>query len=895
MLHVFGDRKARITLLIEVREYATTMFRRRVWTILTLAWIALTAPAFGQFYAPDTEFHDLAQRCFVVEASRVLAWRDNDAGATKYAQVTFDVQTRPNQDTAWKIQWLDSRSNILRQTTVTYPDSLLRDGPSFYRSVFKQLWSLQWRAVEKSSGTNAAAEFWHGVNEAGYSRLETLQVAWKLKQSSPKLEHGPAHLAGLLQGTALPAIGGALSIDALLLARSAAWLCLAEMSLNDASPMDSCWAPTLFLAGRDNAAVALWKNHPKDAPLAQSSGPVSHGWNFLLQRPRAKAGFVYAAAKEHRRFAMPMMVFHCGTADLGTTLGTAMYAIFASDKEIVSRLYDYSPHLSLGSGVSGGRVTEGMWPTLARQAWLDALHAQPLSGLDYSGHAKLIDKSRSDLKTALRAGESPNSDASVIGLSAMSPILSEAYTEGLGPLIPTAVVTARDLLQYGWESTCVNLETRHRFVSRTWGVRDLAASIATNSSMHVKGSSTFFLFPASREPGEMVARLRRMQFADTSSHALRSFPFPIWSADPAQNPQFYWRRCWLRPWLIGQQVSGLLVQHQDQVVPFLSRFHTEGGAAGDATALHVLVNNTGNAASKIPGRQKLQEELARSLIEPSILQLNTTWEQKYEKLPFFERGQELEKVFWDAPDIGIHGWIFHNYLMAHADTSAKRFYGQVAGVVGNSINFANGIGQMRYALAALDGDRAAMKQALADSNSGSLGNMRMLVWEAVITDNAAALRRQLDEAIERYPSSAAQMRRLKGFLPLLPALADPKHADRKQALDYFVNDSQWTFLQWILIRKHGLPVKEAVQFLGGTETDGVRQVMISFLNKDKIRFEEQYEKISRTDGYTMARLVLLLRLRKDLLELQEPSGQLDLKLAKAQTVEQAMLEALEKE
>lgn len=871
------------------------MLRRRVWTILTLAWIALTVPAVGQFYAPDTEYHDLAQRCFVVEAARVLAWRDNGAGATNYAQVTFDVQTQPNMDTAWKIQWLDSRSNVLRQATVTYPDSLLRDGPIFYRTVFKQLWSLQWRAVEKSSGTNSAAEFWRGVNEAGYSRLETLQATWKFQQSSPKQEHVPAHLAGLLQGAALPAIGGALSIDALLLARSAAWLCLAEMGLTDASPLDACWAPTLFLTGRDNAAVALWKNHPKDAPLAESSGPVSHGWSFLLQRPRAKAGFVYAAAKEHRRFAMPMMAYHCGTTDLASTLGTAMYAIFASDKETVSRLYDYSPHLSLGSGVSGGRVTEGMWPTLARQAWLDALHAQPLSALDYSGHAKLVDKSRTDLKVALREGVSPNIDASVIGLSGMSAILSDAYTEGLGPLIPTAVVTARDLLQYGWESTCVNLETRHRFVSRTWGVRDLAASIATNSSIHVKGSSTFFFFPASREPGEMVARLRRMQFADTSSHALRSFPFPIWSADPAQNPHFYWRRCWLRPWLIGQQVSGLLVQHQDQVIPFLSRFHMEGGAVGDATALHVLVNNTEKVALKIPGKQKLQEELARSLIEPSILQLNTTWEQKYEKMPFFEKGQELEKVFWDAPDIGIHGWIFHNYLMAYADTSAKRFYGQVAGVVGNPITFANGIGQMRYAMAALDEDQAAMKKALQDSDSGSLGNMMMMVWEAVIADNTVVLRRQLDEAIERYPSSAAQMRRLKGFLPLLPALADPKHADRKQALDYFANDSEWTFLQWILIRKNHLPVKDAIQFLGGNETDGVRQAMISFLSKDRIRFEELFEKISRTDSFIKARFVLLLRLRKEFLEIKEPAGQVDLKLAKAQTVEQAMLEALEKQ
>jgi hypothetical protein len=32
--------------------------------------------ASAQFYAPDTRFHDLSQRCFPVEAARVLAWLD---------------------------------------------------------------------------------------------------------------------------------------------------------------------------------------------------------------------------------------------------------------------------------------------------------------------------------------------------------------------------------------------------------------------------------------------------------------------------------------------------------------------------------------------------------------------------------------------------------------------------------------------------------------------------------------------------------------------------------------------------------------------------------------------------------------------------------------------------
>ena len=43
--------------------------------ILVFIFGFLTA-ARAQFYAPDTEFHDKAQRLFVVEATRILAWRE---------------------------------------------------------------------------------------------------------------------------------------------------------------------------------------------------------------------------------------------------------------------------------------------------------------------------------------------------------------------------------------------------------------------------------------------------------------------------------------------------------------------------------------------------------------------------------------------------------------------------------------------------------------------------------------------------------------------------------------------------------------------------------------------------------------------------------------------------
>src|SRR6185503_15175052 len=98
------------------------------------------------------------------------------------------------------------------------------------------------------------------------------------------------------------------------------------------------------------------------------------------------------------------------------------YPIFASDTKTTARLYDYSPYLSLSTGVSGGRFLEGVWPALARQAWVETLRLQPLSRLDYSGHTNLVEKTQSELKKALSAPGDPDTDYSITGLQATAPL-----------------------------------------------------------------------------------------------------------------------------------------------------------------------------------------------------------------------------------------------------------------------------------------------------------------------------------------------------------------------------------------------------------------------------------------------------------------------------------------
>jgi hypothetical protein len=81
----------------------------RLFSLLAavLFLFAVNLPLRAQFYAPETDYHDVAQRHFVVELARVLAWREDQQGG-KIAQVTYEVRSADDHTTSWKIHWLDA-------------------------------------------------------------------------------------------------------------------------------------------------------------------------------------------------------------------------------------------------------------------------------------------------------------------------------------------------------------------------------------------------------------------------------------------------------------------------------------------------------------------------------------------------------------------------------------------------------------------------------------------------------------------------------------------------------------------------------------------------------------------------------------------------------------------
>src|SRR5689334_3789115 len=132
-----------------------------VSSLLTLPRLAL-----GQFYAPNTEYHDPAQRVFVVEAARVLAWW-TDPGSTNFAEVAYAATTKPDGTTVWDLRWLDRQGKTVKTATLSYPADLLKNGAEFYRTVFKQLWLKDWRNPTPFQAKEVTEGFWRGAARMG--------------------------------------------------------------------------------------------------------------------------------------------------------------------------------------------------------------------------------------------------------------------------------------------------------------------------------------------------------------------------------------------------------------------------------------------------------------------------------------------------------------------------------------------------------------------------------------------------------------------------------------------------------------------------------------------------------------------------------------------------------
>ena len=381
-----------------------------------LPLLALAVRAHGQIHEPKTGAGDAVQRVFPAEAARVLAWLRNVGGA-KIAEIAFTLNQSGSSGSTWQIQWRDSSGKVLRERAVNA--AKLEAGAAYYRDVFQQLAGEDW-AIPSGAPDNSASAYWQGAELAGLSRAEAVSAAGKLLADKPRVERAAdaARLAGVLAHGAMPALAARRGVDALFVARAAAWLCVAEGRLRE--PLDAAWAPVLFLAGRETDAAALWQSPTVKTKLKTSA---ERFWNLALREPQPRDAFAFAARKENRAWSLPAMLLFA-RSDARFLAPLDVVAKDALGPEAFARLHDYAPALRGGS--------QPIDPALAgRRAWLRALAEFQPSPLDFTGY-----------KTALPGDNIPDTAIA----ESLAKLAAASLVKTPRPLIPVASVTTWDLL-----------------------------------------------------------------------------------------------------------------------------------------------------------------------------------------------------------------------------------------------------------------------------------------------------------------------------------------------------------------------------------------------------------------------------------------------------------------
>ena len=760
----------------------------------------------------------------------MLAWW-SDPDGTNITEVAYEVTTKPDQNSAWDIRWLNVAGKTVKTATVSYSTNLLKAGPEFYRSVFKQLWQADWKNPGPTDGQRIAECFWRGAARMELSREATMHAAFVFAGGKEKRPDSlwSAELAGLLTHAALPGYAEGLTLDKMLLARGAAWLAFAESS--SSTPLDSLWAPVLFQAGREQTAAQIWQ--AGNVSKIEKQTPQQQGWAMWLRKPFSREVFLFATNPTNFPMAMPMLSYDVMVNGTGKTLAELIEE-FAGSPRRLGELHNYAPLFAAKTGVGGGHVLNGAWALYSRMAWMQLLSTYSGAKNDYHGYENLVSQAKRAIEKL--STREVDGDLCLIGLRECSPLLNLAHTEGIGKLLPTPVATARDLLNYGWEMSGWQMGSRYYFVQHQWGVHDLAETIYKLVTTQIEGLMPFFKRAADVSLPNYDASLKRLQMVEGLFH-LSGFSKPaVADAGQPEAARLFVKRCWLRPRDLEWQARALWDEHHVPDIPeLLTSYHVEGGSLAAAFATSYLSRLNNEALNQLPHGAGIQFSIAESLPQPTYMKMRVVFERKSKDLDDFRRGQEMEKLYWQNPDSDLEERVIVYYIEAGAYKSLRRFYSEARPNFLDPVRFSNGLGLQLFVVGYCLDDPKLREQAMEDSSSASYMDMMIHLWEAAIQDKPKEIEKWAKEIIERYEQDKganSTARRLLKFLPLLPALRDPKHASHREALEYFGKDSGWTILRFIWIEKFKLPTSDAIVFLGGRENSLLDQFLIAYMEKD---------------------------------------------------------------
>jgi hypothetical protein len=485
----------------------------------------------------------------------------------------------------------------------------------------------------------------------------------------------------------------------------------------------------------------------------------------------------------------------------------------------------------------------GAWAAYQRRAWVDLLlQNQDLAkdGLDPSAVSSFMSALATATNGLHRVNESDAAtvDASLSGFAEVAPLLELGRKEGVGRLSPTAVATIRDLLNYGWEMTGLEMGARYCFVQYRWGVPERAKPIFETVTGHVEGLYPFFQNAKEANLYNYQECLYRLQHTIGFTGLVGWSPGPYCQDGNVSNAcaEVFMKRCWLRADLFDWQARCLWDQGRfDSISNLVESLQHEGGPTAASCVLCYLAPIRQDQLAPLPKAAEWETELAEQLTQPTELSMQVYRVQKLVGKPFVEQAKELERLYWQNPDSGTEDIVFFHYAGGGALDAAKRFYMESRENLNDSVRTSNGLGHYAYLTGYFKHDATLCAMAMRDSASSSYQDMVLHIWDAATRDDRASLEKIAGELIERYEPDAGRKstgRKLRDFLPLLPALADVKDPQHKTAIGYFRGDADFVILRWLWIEKFKLSKEDAIAFLGGRETDAARHVLVCRLDGD---------------------------------------------------------------
>lgn len=834
-------------------------------SIKGFVFLLLTAlAAKAQFYAPPVERHDPVQRMFVVEMARVAAAFENEH-FPGIAEVKYEVTTKADGTTVWQLRWVDASGKDRLTGVVEYPSTLLESGAAFYRELSLKVTEPGFkRRLHPIKASEVTEGYWKGASSLGWSREETLAKAMAIasRLSEDEVAAVP-ELAGALSHAALFGIGGRLSIDPMIAARGAAWLTLAERMSSE--KLDALWGPTLFLGGREKAASELWQSTHEAA--LKSAKPAEAGWNVWLRRPDSRELYRFALTDQpgHLQMGVPMLIYDAIVSQTGDFLTDTLIRVLGAD---VRELHNYGPALTSVS-FAGGRMMEGAWSLLQRRAWVGLLEKVKPTTNDFAAYRPDLDNASKFFSAKIDLNS--KADPSLVGLNETAPLIKLGKTEGVGPLIPTAVATTRDLLNYGWEMTGLQMGSRWRFARDSWGVPDLAREIYSGALADVEGILPFFHNEADAKSTTYREMLTRLQLVDGLQWRVGWSPNPF--ADASRiNADLFMKRGWMRPMDLDWQVRSLWDDGKTNEMASLFEYQAnEGGAMAAAYALTYFGSLSKEAMQEVPNASILAKRFTAKIPYVTAHYFPVFYDTLFKGRNNCEVAMRMEKVYWTHPESQLEAQVFRNYAVAGANKSASRFYLQARPFFQrlSPVKLGNVLGRNAYLFAYATGDRELRKAALEDSDSASHTDMRMHVWEDLIEGDFRKLGKGIDEMIERYGEGSrpdSPDRKLQAFVPLLGALQQANHPRHEEALRFFAGSKVEPIFRWICIEQFKLPPNEAIQFLGGRETDLFRRALVAYLEKDlngMLGFINKYGASAGPNGESILLMQLFIRLKGD--------------------------------